>query len=127
VTVSAKNAIGWSDFSSENIEGIIVQLNPTTVPEQLSVDSLLSNAAQITIIIAEISDIESVGGSVITSYSLEWDQGSTGANYYPVVGYDSDSLALEYSFTSLTIGVNYQFRHRVANIFGWSPYSTYIA
>jgi len=81
----------------------------------------------ISVIIAEISDTESVGGSKILSYSLEWDMGLNGSAYVAVTGYDSDSLVLAYNFTGLSKGKTYQFRHRVRNVFGWSPYSAYIS
>lgn len=46
------------------------------------------------------------GGSPITSYSLEWDQG-TGFAFTPVTGFDSNNILLTYSFESLTKGSVY--------------------
>jgi hypothetical protein len=65
---------------------------------------------------------ENTGGSPITSYSLEWDQG-TGAAFTPVIGFYSNNIVLTYTFDSLTKGAFYQFRYRVMNIYGWSGYS----
>lgn len=70
-------------------------------------------------------DEASTGGSQITSYSLEWDSG-TGVAFTPVVGYDSNNIVMTYTFDSLTKGAVYEFKYRVRNIYGWSPYSDVI-
>jgi hypothetical protein len=63
------------------------------------------------------------GGSPITSYSMDWDEGSSGNQYVPMVGFYDDNLNLSIEFTQLTKGLYYRFRYRVKNIYGWSDYS----
>lgn len=63
------------------------------------------------------------GGSQIISYSLEWDEGSSGIYFVPIVGYLNNNTNLTYVFTQLTKGNSYQFKYRVRNIYGWSAYS----
>ena len=58
----------------------------------------------ISVMIPEITDIKSVGGSKILSYSLEWNNGLIGSEYEAVTGYDSDCLELAYNFTGLSKG-----------------------
>lgn len=74
---------------------------------------------------AEILDEEHEknGGSPITSYSLEWDEGRNGLSYLPLIGFDSASLERTVTRGGLTTGESYKFRYRVRNIYGWSPYS----
>lgn len=67
------------------------------------------------------------GGSTVTSYNLEWNQGS-GTQFYEVSGETSDSMDRLVTVGSLTGGQTYTFRYRVRNIHGWSPdYSPEIA
>jgi hypothetical protein len=37
------------------------------------------------------------GGSDILSYSLEWDSGSGGASFTPLIGYSTNSLVLVFT------------------------------
>ena len=74
-----------------------------------------------------MTDPTLTGGSPIISYSLEWDSGSNGAFFTSLIGETSNNILLTYTKTLLTAGANYQFRYRVKNIFGWSPYSTAIS
>lgn len=63
------------------------------------------------------------GGSPITSYFLEWDAGSNGLNWEPLVGFSPASTALSYEVTGgmpgLTAGMEYRFRVTARNIHGW--------
>lgn len=64
------------------------------------------------------------GGSEVTSYSLEIDDG-TGGDFTPVVGLENGYLLLEYTITghNITKGVLYRLRYRAKNIIGWGEYS----
>jgi hypothetical protein len=63
------------------------------------------------------------GGSAVTSYSLQWDQGS-GTFSQHLTGVSSPFLSTSHTQTSgLLAGGVYRFRYRVANIHGWGPYS----
>lgn len=66
------------------------------------------------------------GGSDITSYSLEWDQGTNGASYESIIGETSNNIQLSQTKTGLTKGTIYYFRYRAKNIYDWSPYSNII-
>jgi hypothetical protein len=60
------------------------------------------------------------GGSAVTSYNLEWDQGT--AFGVDLVGVASPYLGRTFALTSgLVAGGTYRFRYRVANAYGWSP------
>lgn len=72
-----------------------------------------------------IDVVTSTGGSPITSYSLEMDDG-LGGNFAPVFGDVVDSFATTYRFTSSDIrGRTFRARYRVKNAVGWSDYSPY--
>lgn len=47
----------------------------------------------------EMVDTLQTGGSPITSYSLEWDEGSSGNYYVPMVGYYDLNTELQIDFT----------------------------
>jgi hypothetical protein len=55
----------------------------------------------ISVYMTSMTDEVSSGGSAITSYSLEWDEG-TGVAFTPIIGYDSNNIVLTYTFDSLT-------------------------
>ena len=76
---------------------------------------------------SQITTESATGGSPITSYSLEWDEGNEGRVFTPVTGFLSNNIVLTYTFDNLTKGNTYQFRQRVRNIYGWSPYTSPIS
>lgn len=62
------------------------------------------------------------GASAITSYSLEWDQGSS--SFVSIIGDPSPSLALTHQISGLATGAPYVFRLRAKNRHGWGDYSS---
>lgn len=70
---------------------------------------------------AELLFTSETGGSPITSYSLEWDQGSS--PFVSLIGDPANSLALTYTITGLATGLPYRFRLRARNIHDWGQYS----
>lgn len=70
--------------------------------------------------------VNQTGGSQIISYSLEWDEGSSGNYFVAIVGQQDFNMNLTYVFTQLTKGNSYSFKYRVQNIYGWSAYSQVI-
>jgi hypothetical protein len=56
------------------------------------------------------------GGSAITSYKLEWDQGTN--TWDTLVGDPTDYTSTSYSKTGLTAGTNYKFRLTAINVYG---------
>lgn len=125
--MSASNQIGWQPTPSSTTTGEVrVQTTPLGTPDALILDATGTNETQITVQMTAIADTDSAknGGSPITSYSLEWDWGTSGAGYIAVTGYASDSLQLVYTATGLTAGAAYQFRYRLRNTYGWGTYSS---
>lgn len=59
------------------------------------------------------------GGAEITSYNLEYNQGSGGSTFYEVIGFTEEQLDKEIEVDT-TPGVTYLFRYRVKNMFGFS-------
>jgi hypothetical protein len=63
------------------------------------------------------------GGSAVTSYNLQWDQGSG------IFGQDLTGVSTNYLLTTYThgaaivAGASYRFRYRAANKFGWGAFS----
>lgn len=56
---------------------------------------------------------------------MEWDNATQGTTYSVLVEFEDPSAEnLLQNVNGLVIGQIYQFRHRVMNIYGWSPYST---
>jgi hypothetical protein len=59
------------------------------------------------------------GNSIIFSYNLYWDNGSDGASFVELV----DQLLTEFSVTGLEGGLNYRFKVRGLNIYGYGDFS----
>lgn len=70
-----------------------------------------------------MTNLVRAGGSAITSYSLEWDSGTSGSSYSVLTGDVSNNIVLTYTQQFLTAGQTYYFRYRVQNIFGFGSYS----
>ena len=51
------------------------------------------------------------GGDTILSYNLEYDEGTNGVSWVSLMGLTSNSLALTFIQTGLTISTNYKFRY----------------
>lgn len=121
IKVRAHNDDGWGEYSPPNSSGVLVQTEPTyMVPPE---ESTLTNDVQIVVTWPEILTDEETGASELTSYSLEWDQGT--GNWIALTGYSSDSLDRTATVSSgLTAGYPYRFRTRAKNVHGWGPYST---
>ena len=65
------------------------------------------------------------GDSSIISYSLEFDAGTQGGVWTAVIGYISPFTGLTTVVTeNIKRGMNYQFRLRAQNMWGWGAYST---
>ena len=63
------------------------------------------------------------GDSAITSYGIQWDQGTS--TYVELIGESSDNLLTSYIVASgITAGTTYTFKIRAQNKWGWGDYST---
>lgn len=118
--IQATSSIGTSDASAVNTQGVVVQVPPAS-PASVTVIASGTDQTQITLEMPEVTGTAN-GGSPITAYSLEWDVGSGNGTFYVVQG-SSDLLVRQYVLTGLIEGLEYKFRHRVQNVFGWSNYS----
>ena len=121
--VQVKNEIGWSDFSPEvaDVDAIAVQ----TVPHKPNPPTRGSSTSstQIQIDWTAISAPEN-GGADISSYNLQFDQGTSGLSWVSLTGDGSSFTDLTYTHTDNVIaGRSYQFLLKAENIHGPSEAS----
>jgi hypothetical protein len=125
--VRSKNINGWSDFS----EFSLVPGNILTEPADMQAVTRgsLTDIYNIHVEWKELQG-DDTRGSPITSYFVQWDKASAGSQWYDLVGLTDPYLQLEYLVTygDLAQGVDYQFRIKAVNAFGfsqnWSPIFT---
>lgn len=120
--VRALNSLGGGLFSDENVDGVnaakvkTVPDTPTSAPIRVEAQT---TTTKIYVEMPQVVDnSDKAGGAVITSYNLEWNEGS-GTTFKEVAGATSDNLNRIVSVTT-TPGTTYTFRFKVRNIFGWS-------
>ena len=111
----AYNKIGWGDYSDPNTVGQVTELKPD-VPTQAPV-LLQQNESELETEMPEFA-LENTGGSPITSYNLQFDQGN--ATYVTIIGEAPDNLERTFNKGGLTTDVVYKFKYRVKNKYGWS-------
>lgn len=69
------------------------------------------------------TDAEKGGNTAITSYGVQWDQGT--GTYVELIGESSAYTGLSYIVTtSITEGTTYEFKIRAKNKWGWGDYSS---
>lgn len=91
--------------------------DPTVAPT-----AIVSMATTSALIKISAAPITADGGSTITSYSIEVDDGQ-GGEYTALFGTSSDSLSVIYTLRDVIEGLTYRIRYRSKNIIGWSGYS----
>lgn len=87
-------------------------------------DPVLSSSTESTLSITwtALSSAAYTGGSAITSYNLEWDQGTS--TWASLAGFATDYTSTSYTVSSgLTAGSNYKFRLTAKNVYGWGVVS----
>ncbi len=106
------------DIESETIGYTLASVPdaPTSVPAS---DSTVSNN---TVIKVDVATVTATGGSPITSYSIEIDDGDNGS-FTALYGTLTNSLSTTYTLYEMIEGNTYRFRYRVKNSVGWSAYS----
>jgi hypothetical protein len=119
VEIKAENENSFVNSNIITVVAATIPNTPTSAPAIVEADT---DDTQITVSIAAITD---TGGSAITSYELQKDNGR-GGSYTTVGGGDlSPSLSLTYTVTTdIERGVAYRFRYRSRNIVGWSGWSS---
>lgn len=119
--VRAINELGPGYYSSQNSAGVIVQTEPTFMNAPEVLDETASDESILVKWSPIVTDLHT-GASPITSYSLEWDQGT--GEWQTVHGLTEDSLVLYYTQSANVLpGVSTMFRLRAKNQHGWGPYS----
>jgi hypothetical protein len=115
------NAVGTSEFSDDNTSGLDV-MGPPLTPANIEIDDASSDESQIALDLPQPT-IQNTGGSAITSYHLQWDRGEGLGVFYTIYGEDPYDTTQRYVATTVTAYVQYKFKYRTRNIFGWSSYS----
>jgi len=107
-----KNSIGWSPFS-DLVSGVAA-----VPPGKLQIPSLIEVTAN-TIKLALDTNVDS-GGSVVTEYILERNQGTAGSAFQKVTTYVSGSLqhTITVAEDLMIAGKIYTFRWYAKNVFG---------
>jgi Fibronectin type III domain len=117
--VRAHNKIGWSDFSDLNTAGILAQTPPT----QMSAPTRNASTTIAQLVFDWVVP-SSDGYSPVTSYNVQWDQGTQGTQWANLTGYNIDSIVFNYKVSSgIYAGDFYQIRVRAKNRWGWGPFS----
>jgi hypothetical protein len=118
--VAAHNARGWGAHSEINTAGALVAVAPAAPALPTSGAGTTTTAVQVAW--AALTTGAQTGGSAITSYNLDWDQGT--GTWAEVVGAASAYTAVTHTKTTgFTAGSTYKFRVRAQNAHGWGPYS----
>lgn len=104
--------------TSSSVEYVLADVpdDPTVAP---ATDAVVTSKSKVKV---DISVVAGDGGSPITSYSLEMDDGE-GGDFNVLYGESSNSLSTTYTTSDITKGLTYRFRYRVRNAVGWSGYS----
>jgi hypothetical protein len=117
--VSATNGQGDGEYSEQNVAGTLIQtipqappLVPLRVEDQSTTDSIAIQMPEI----SSFTDLS--GGSEITSYNLESNQGS-GSVFSEYTGQTVEQLS-QLIIVPTAPGLTYLFRYRVKNMFGFS-------
>jgi hypothetical protein len=92
VRAQAYNMYGWGDVS--NPAG---SLTVATEPTQMSqpIRDPTTTISLLKLSWTALSSAAETGGAIITSYDVQWDGGTSGANWYHLQGFGSPDLPLQ--------------------------------
>ena len=117
--VSSVNFKGQAPFSQINVEGALAEVIPATPTALLKKSLAHSTVSKIVVLIDPVEPNSApAGGSIVTSYNLEFNNGA-GVVFSEVVGFTTESLLTQVEVAT-TPGMTYKFRYRVKNIHGFS-------
>lgn len=121
--VRARNARGWSPLSSRNSAGVLAQTVPAAMPSPTT-DPTRTGETQVFVQWTAHSASTDTGGSAVTSYHLQSDQGLGDGSWTDILGYSPASLATSIELTGgIVAGTTYIFRVRASNLHGWGAWS----
>lgn len=63
----------------------------------MTIDQENTFEQQITVLMKEVTNSFKTGGSPITSYSLEWDSGTSGSTYTVLIGDATNNIVLSFT------------------------------
>lgn len=111
VRATAQNSYGFAKQPSiSNTDGARIRITPSQMAAPTIV---LQTDTTIQVKWVELSGAQT-GNSPILSYNLYWDNAS-GSSVYELV----DSLVTTFTVTGLTGGLNYSFKVRARNVYGY--------
>lgn len=96
VKVRSMNINGWSEYSDSNIEGAMILTEPATLLRPTR--GIQTSQYQIHLEWQALEGDE-IRGAYVTSYYLQWDYGTNEAQWYDLVGFDTQYLLEEYTTT----------------------------
>jgi hypothetical protein len=109
-------------FSDSEVLQVILAAEPDQPLVSPFADASRTNEHQIMVRFNAFSASQN-GGSPITSYELQVDNGF-GGDFTPLIGFEEDSLETEFLFTeNLHQSDYFRFRYRAKNVNGWGPFS----
>ena len=131
----ARNAIDWALLDSSPNDGMSVKVQQAPAAPPTAPVAPAKSESALTLEMPE-QPVALAGGSAITSYNLQYDQGGPPGTNTPGPAQDSDfislvgevpaanSATLSVPLGGLTTNTIYTFRYRVKNKHGWSAFSS---
>jgi antitoxin (DNA-binding transcriptional repressor) of toxin-antitoxin stability system len=116
----ARNAVGWGPYSPENSVGALVQTEPVAAATPAPTRGSRTDHTKVEVTWAAMTLPADTGGSAITSYNLQWNQGDGSSNFVDLAGQPgSDYLSTSYLLVAGVVeGRTYRFRLRARNKWG---------
>jgi len=117
----ARNAIGWSPWSTANAVGALVQTEPFAASTPAPTRGVRTDHTRVEVEWTAMTLAGATGGSPVTSYNLEWNSGDGSDEFASLAGAPgSPYLATTYLLASglVSAGTTYRFRLRAWNKWG---------
>jgi hypothetical protein len=123
VKVRAQNSIGWGAYSQANLIGLKVFVEPGQMLAPTRGDLTTEEQIQTNWITSD--DLDTAGGSIVTSYNLQWKINNTASSFVDLVGQDGSLqlLSTHTQIVGVVAGVKYLFKVRAQNTMGWGKFS----
>ena len=100
--VQSRNVNGWSPLSIQDDNGAVIETEPNQM--QAPTKGASTNQQQVEVMWTAFSDSESAGLAEITSYHVQWDKATSGAEWFDIVGLDPAFLGLSLIQTLEVLG-----------------------